>query len=154
MARPRKPINWEDCPVRKCRSEQICMICGEPIAVGDMYFDAGNNKRVHVGCVDVPEVSAPQEPVEEEAPVHDSETKKDVSTENVVVTTSSHEAIHVLSQTTERLIENFKKLQDQVFSLSNAVTEMQSRLEDLDERKANKDEIESFDPRELDFYDD
>jgi len=48
-----KNIKWSTYKPRTCRVQKndVCRICGKPIASGEIYLDGGTNLRAHTQCV-------------------------------------------------------------------------------------------------------
>jgi len=51
MSKIKKEIDWKIYPIRKCYSMHECLICGDTIVLGDVYYDGGFGKRAHEKCV-------------------------------------------------------------------------------------------------------
>lgn len=167
MARLRKPINWKSCPVRKCRSAQTCLICGEPIAVGEMYYDALNNKKAHTYCVDSPAIT--EEALEQETPAQKTDRVEETEVQSNKVQSSgvriplgnmltTQEVIERLLKVSEDLVSLQDKLEKQLLSISDEVAALRSQVEELNDWKESDKEIpedyEPFAEQELNFYND
>ena len=45
-----KKKQYNEYPIRECRSLHYCEICNKDITYGECYYDGGYNNRVHVDC--------------------------------------------------------------------------------------------------------
>lgn len=53
MPKDKKPIDWEQYPLRTCLTMHECRLCDGTIWLAEEYYDGGRGRRAHKKCADL-----------------------------------------------------------------------------------------------------